>query len=202
MENGLFQLIKVALSSITALFGTVQIAANGIAQSIWSLAALLGVAMGPAFVTVIGQCMGAEDSEAAEYYMQKLMRITVLISVVWNALVFAVTPLIMRLYPLDSAVTQLVVVLVLIHNVFNAVFFPFSGVMPNGMRAAGDVRYAMLVSVFSTVACRLVLSVVLGIWLNLGVIGIAFAMCCDWGARMIFTLLRYKSGKWKRFSVI
>ena len=82
VENGLFQLIKVALSSITALFGTVQIAANGIAQSIWSLAALVGAAMGPAFVTVIGQCMGAEDSEAAEYYMQKLMRVTLLISVV------------------------------------------------------------------------------------------------------------------------
>lgn len=202
VENGLFQLIKVALSSITALFGTVQIAANGIAQSIWSLAALVGAAMGPAFVTVIGQCMGAGDSEAAEYYMQKLMRITLLISVVWNALVFAATPLIMQLYPLDGAVTQLVVVLVLIHNVFNAVFYPFSGVMPNGMRAAGDVRYAMLVSIFSTAACRLVLSVVLGIWLNLGVIGVALAMCCDWGVRMIFTLLRYKSGKWKRFRVI
>lgn len=33
IENGLFQLVKVALSSITALFGTVQIAANGVAQS-------------------------------------------------------------------------------------------------------------------------------------------------------------------------
>lgn len=202
VENGLFQLIKVALSSITALFGTVQIAANGIAQSIWSLAALVGAAMGPAFVTVIGQCMGAEDSEAAEYYMQKLMRVTLLISVVWNVLVFAATPLIMQFYPLDEAVTQLVVVLVLIHNVFNAVFYPFSGVMPNGMRAAGDVRYAMFVSIFSTVACRLVLSVVLGIWMNLGVIGVALAMCCDWGVRMVFTLLRYKSGKWKRFRVI
>src|SRR5699024_2477674 len=30
IENGLFQLTKVALSSITALFGTVQIAANGV----------------------------------------------------------------------------------------------------------------------------------------------------------------------------
>ena len=38
IENGLFQLAKVALSSITAMFGTVQIAANGVAQSIWSLA--------------------------------------------------------------------------------------------------------------------------------------------------------------------
>ena len=36
----------------------------------------------------------------------------------------------------------------------------------------------------------------------IGVIGVALAMCCDWGVRMVFTLLRYKSGKWKRFRVI
>lgn len=46
VENGLFQLVKVALSSITALFGTVQIAANGVAQSFWSVAALMGTAQG------------------------------------------------------------------------------------------------------------------------------------------------------------
>lgn len=36
LEDGVFQLVKVALSSIVALFGTYQIAANGVAQSIWS----------------------------------------------------------------------------------------------------------------------------------------------------------------------
>ena len=40
IENGLFQLSKVALSSIVAMFGTSQIAANGVAQSFWSMAAL------------------------------------------------------------------------------------------------------------------------------------------------------------------
>lgn len=59
VEQGIFQFVKVALSSIVALFGTYQIAANGIAQSIWSLAALVCVTMGPVFITVIGQCMGA-----------------------------------------------------------------------------------------------------------------------------------------------
>lgn len=68
IENGLFQLTKVALSSITALFGTVQIAANGVAQSFWSVAALMGTSLGLAFVTVIGQCMGAGDTEAAVLY--------------------------------------------------------------------------------------------------------------------------------------
>ena len=48
-----------------ALFGTVQIAANGVAQSFWSMAALFCIAFGYAFVTVIGQCMGAGDVEAA-----------------------------------------------------------------------------------------------------------------------------------------
>lgn len=80
LENGVFQLVKVALSSIVALFGTYQIAANGVAQSIWSMAALAGVAMGPAFITVIGQCMGNEDSDAADYYFKKLTRITLLLS--------------------------------------------------------------------------------------------------------------------------
>ena len=34
LENGVHQLVKVALSSMVALFGTYQIAANGVAQSI------------------------------------------------------------------------------------------------------------------------------------------------------------------------
>ena len=50
------------------MFGTYQIAANGVAQSIWSLAALVGSAMGPVFITVIGQCMGAKDVDQAKFY--------------------------------------------------------------------------------------------------------------------------------------
>ena len=45
IENGIFQFVKVALSSVVALFGTYQIAANGMAQSIWSLASIIGLAM-------------------------------------------------------------------------------------------------------------------------------------------------------------
>ena len=84
IENGLFQISKVALSSIVALFGTVQIAANGIAQSFWSMSALFATAMGPAFVTVIGQYMGAGDKEGADYYMIKLLKMTYLGSVIWE----------------------------------------------------------------------------------------------------------------------
>ena len=201
-ENGVFQLVKVALSSLVALFGTYQIAANGVAQSIWSLAALAGVAMGPVFITVIGQCMGTGDVQAAEWYMKKLSKITVLLSTGWNVLVFLLTPLFMELYALEPETKQLVIQLVLIHNVFNALAFPFSGALSNGLRAAGDVTFTMVVSIFSTLAVRLLLSYLFGVTWQMGVIGIALAMACDWVFRAVVFIFRQKSGKWKTFRVI
>lgn len=202
IENGLFQLIKVALSSITALFGTVQIAANGVGQSFWSMAALMGVAMGPAFITIIGQCMGAGDTEAAEYYFHKLLKITYLTSILWNALLLAATPFLLSFFSLSEEAKRLVFILVLIHNVFNAILFPVSGALPNGLRAAGDVKYNMYVSILTAVFGRLVLSVILGVWMNLGVIGIALAMCADWAIKGLFFYRRYRKGIWKNFRVI
>lgn len=202
VENGIFQLVKVALSSIVALFGTYQIAANGVAQSIWSLAALAGVAMGPVFITVVGQCMGNKDTEAAEYYLTKISKITLLLSAAWNLLIFIFTPLFLQFYALEESTKQLVIWLVLIHNVFNAVAFPFSGALSNGLRAAGDVKFTMYVSVLSTIAGRLFLSYLLGIVFHMGVIGIAVAMICDWVIRAVIFIWRQKSGRWKEFQII
>lgn len=202
VENGIFQLVKVALSSIVALFGTYQIAANGVAQSIWSLAALAGVAMGPVFITVIGQCMGNGNTEAAEYYFRKLTKVTLLISTAWNLLIFLLTPVFLRFYSLSPETKQLILWLVLTHNVFNAAAYPFSGALSNGLRAAGDVKFTMYVSVISTIAIRLFLSWLLGIILKMGVIGIALAMVCDWVIRAVLFIWRRKTGKWKNFQVI
>ena len=202
IENGIFQFVKVALSSVAALFGTYQIAANGIAQSIWSMAALAGVTMGPVFITVIGQCMGAGDSSQAEYSFKKLLKITLLLSLIWNAMIFAVTPLLMKAYILADETKRLVILLVLIHNVFNSIAFPFSGPLGNGLRAAGDVKFTMVVSIASTIGGRLIFSLLFGIVFQMGVIGIACAMCLDWLLRAIIFYVRFKAGKWKCFKVI
>lgn len=202
IENGIFQFVKVALSSIVALFGTYQIAANGIAQSIWSLAALIGTTMSPVFITVIGQCMGANDVESATYYFHKLMKWTLVLSIIWNVFVFAITPIFMQFYALSDQTKELVVILVLIHNLFNTVAFPFSGPLSNGLRATGDVKFTMIISIASTVFGRLIFSIIFGIYLNMGVIGIALAMCLDWSIRGIIFYIRFKSKKWTQFKVI
>ena len=202
IESGIFQFVKVALSSVVALFGTYQIAANGVAQSIWSLAALVGVAMGPAFITVIGQCMGAGDTPAAEHYFKKLIKITILFSLIWNMAIISVTPIIMRFFVLSDETKQLVIILVLIHNIFNSIAFPFADPLGRGLRTTGDITFTMGISIASTVGGRLLFSLIFGIVLNLGVIGIALAMCLDWVIRAIIFWLRFKSAKWKTYKVI
>lgn len=150
IENGVHQLVKVALSSMVALFGTYQIAANGVAQNIWSLAAIMGLAMSPVYTTVIGQCMGARDIEAANFYFKKLNKITFVLSILWNGLIFAITPFIVQYSAISAEAKTLVVWLVLINNIFNGIAYPFAGSLGNGLRAAGDVKFTMVVSITLT----------------------------------------------------
>lgn len=202
IENGIFQFVKVALSSVVALFGTYQIAANGIAQSIWSLAALMGVALGPVYITVIGQCMGKGDTAQAKYYFKKLNRLSLVLSLIWNVLIFFITPVWMKFYRVSEETIQMVIYLVAIHNFFNAFIYPFSGPLSNGLRAAGDVKFTMVVSIASTVLGRFIFSLLFAIYFNLGVIGIALAMCLDWSVRAVIFYLRYRSDKWMKYKVI
>ena len=202
VENGAHQLVKVALSSMVALFGTYQIAANGVAQSIWSLASIMGLAMAPVYTTVIGQCMGARDIDSANYYFKKLDRITLALSILWNAFVFAITPLIVRYSAISAKTKSLVIILVLINNIFNAFAYPFAGSLGNGLRAAGDVKFTMIVSITLTIAARLFFSAVFGLWLGWGVIGVAFGMSIDLVFRGAIFIWRYQSQAWTKFQVI
>lgn len=202
VENGVHQLVKVALSSMVALFGTYQIAANGVAQSIWSLASIMGLAMAPVYTTVIGQCMGARDIDAANFYFKKLNRITLVLSVLWNALIFAITPLIVRYSVISPEAKELVIWLVLINNIFNGLAYPFAGSLGNGLRAAGDVKFTMIVSITLTIAAWLFFSALFGLWLGWGVIGVAIGMSIDLVFRGAIFLWRLKSQKWTQFRLI
>lgn len=202
VESGIFQFVKVALSSVVALFGTYQIAANGIAQSLWSMSALVCVTMGPVFITVIGQCMGAGKIQEAEYFFKKLLKITVCFAVLWNLLIVIITPAIMQIYQISEETRRLTILLVLIHNVFNSFAYPFADPLGKGLRAAGDIKFTTVISIFTTVAIRLLFSALFSLVFQSGVLGITWAMCLDWTVRAIIFCMRFRTGKWKSYQII
>ena len=61
LENGLFQLGRVLVVGIIASFGTVQIAANAVANNIDSMGCIPGQAISLAMITVVGQCVWVQE---------------------------------------------------------------------------------------------------------------------------------------------
>ena len=65
IENSIFQLGRVLVVGIIAMFGTTQIAANAIANNLDGMGVLPGQAMNLAMITVVGRCVGAGDFDQA-----------------------------------------------------------------------------------------------------------------------------------------
>lgn len=202
VENAIFNMVKVALSSVVAGFGTVQTTAHGVAQTIWGISNVSSQAMGPVFVTVIGQYMGAGETGKAEHAFWKLLKLTTLISILWNAVMIFSTPFLMNYYQISAQAKQYVILIVAIHDVFNAFFMPFSGPLGNGLRAAGDVRFTMIWAIVASVGGRLALTYILACGFGMGVIGVTIAMVSDWVIRGIIYTVRLKGGIWKTKKVI
>ncbi|MCM1088914.1 MAG: hypothetical protein NC419_12210, partial [Muribaculaceae bacterium] len=63
-------------------------------------------------------------------------------------------------------------------------------------------KFTMIIAIGSTAGVRFILSYLFGVVFQMGVIGIAVAMCLDWLLRAVVYFWRLKSGKWKEFQVI
>lgn len=202
IENGIFQLGRVLLISIIALFGTTQIAANGVTNSLAGMAVSFPTAMNLAIVTVVGQCVGAGDYSQATYYTKKLVKIAYIGTVCINLAIIGLLPWILNLYTLSAETRQLAYTLVVIHNCFAILLWPISFTLSFALRAAGDVRFPMIVSITSMFAFRISFAYILGVVFHMGVIGVWIAMGIDWMFRSIVYIARFRSGKWKNFQVI
>lgn len=158
--------------------------------------------MAPVYATVIGQCMGARNIDATNRYFKKLNKITLVLSVLWNTLIFAITLLIVCYSAISPEAKELVNWLVLINNIFNGLAYPFAGSLGSGLRAAGDVKFTMIVSISLTIGARLLFSALFGLWLGWGVIGVAVGMSIDLVFRGAIFIWRYKSQRWTQFQLI
>ena len=202
IENGLFTLGRVLVTSIVALFGTSQIAANSVAGSIDQIAVVVVNAINLGIVVVVGQCIGANDYEQAKYYIKKLTKISYIVTGIIGSAVILLLPWILNLYSLSSEARNLTFILVIMHNIMATALHPTAFVLPNGLRAAGDVKFSMVVGIVSMILFRLGAAVLFGIIFNLGIIGVWIAMGSDWLCRSVCFVIRFIKGKWRQFKVI
>lgn len=202
IENGLFELGRIVVVSMISTFGTVQIAANAVANNLDAIGVLAGAAMNLAILTVVGRCVGAHDNELVRYYTRKLLVIEYAMLAAVNIVLLAALSLILNLYTLSDASRELATKLIFIHNGFAMILWPLALSLPNALRAANDVRFTMISSILSMVGFRVALSYVVGVRMGYGALGVWFAMLVDWLFRAVIYVWRFRQGKWQSMARI
>lgn len=199
LENSMFQLGRILVVSIIAGFGTVQVAANAVANNLDAFGCIPGQAVNLAILTVVGQCVGAGDYVQAKFYTKKLIKFTYLVTIGLISLILLFLPLILKLYQASAEALELATILIFIHNGCAMLLWPVAFTLPNAIRAANDVKFTMIISIFSMWTFRILFSLILGKWLGMGAIGVWIAMVMDWIFRAALFLWRYLSGKWQKY---
>ena len=202
IENGMFQIGKLLVSSLTATFGTAAIAANAVANSIAGFANIPGIAIGLAMVTVIGRCIGAGEKEQAKRYSRKLLGLAYGGMCLTDiTLLILVRPLV-GCFSLSGEAFAITVQLLQTFSICAMLIWPLSFALPNVLRAAGDAKYTMEVSVFSMWVFRVASSYFFAGTLKMGVLGVWIGMYVDWVFRSLLFVIRYKRGKWLNKRVV
>ncbi len=196
VENGMFQFGKLAIQSTVSTMGTVAIAAQAMTNILESLNGVFGVGVGIGLMTVVGQCIGAGRKEEAKYYIVKLTGIAWVGILVSCLLVFAITKPVTWLAGMEAGAAAMCFEMVLAITIVKPLVWTGSFVISYGLRAAGDVRFSMIVSTITMWCCRVALCIFLVRVYNFGPMAVWIGMFADWGVRSVIFVLRFLSGKW------
>ena len=202
VENSMFQFGKLLVASIVSTFGTAAIAANAVANNIVSLQVIPSAAIGTAMMTVVGTCRGAGKIDEVKKYTKKLMVYSYIAIEVMIVFTLVIGKPVISFYELTAETAELAWIMFFVHSVTAVIAWPLSFTLPNALRAVGDVKFTMVISMVFVFVFRVGFSWLLAIVLNWGVVAIWIAMAIDWVARALFFTVRFFRGKWRKIEVI
>ena len=196
IENGMFQFGKLAIQSTVSTMGTVAISAQAMTDIFELVNGIFSNSVGIGLMTVVGQCIGAHRTEEAKYYIVKLMRIAWIGVLVSCLVVLAMTKPVTWLAGMEPEAAKLCFEMVLAMTIVKPLVWVGAFGLPYGFRAAGDVKFSMIVSVCSMWSLRVGLCVLLVRRFGFGLMGVWIGIFVDWIVRAVIFSGRFVSGKW------
>lgn len=202
IENGMFQLGKLAIQSTVSTLGTTAIAAQAMANVLEALNSHAQVGIGLGMMTIVGQCMGAGRKDEAARYIKRLTGYSYAATAIACGLTALIVKPVTILGGMEAAAAALCIHMTLIICVVKPLVWPMAFTAAYGMRAAGDVRFSMIMSACVMWLCRVVIATILMRFCGFGPMGVWIGMFCDWTVRASIYLIRFRSGRWAMKQVI
>lgn len=202
VENSMFQFGKLAIQSTVSTMGTTAIAAQAMTNIFENVNGIFGIGVGIGLMTVVGQCIGADRREEAKYYIVKLTGVAWVGILASCLFVLAITKPVTWLAGMESESAAMCFEMVKAITVVKPLVWVGSFVIAYGLRAAGDVRFSMIVSTLTMWLCRVALCIFLVRVYHLGPMAVWIGMFADWTIRAVIFVSRFLSGKWLKNKII
>ena len=202
IENAMFQFGKLAIQSTVSTLGTIAIAAQAMTNILENLNGIAAIGIGIGMMTVVGQCLGAGRQDEAIYYIKKLSVIAEAVIIGCCALVYILTRPVTMLGGMEPESAKMCFYMIGWITVVKPIVWTLAFVPAYGMRAAGDVRFSMILSCISMWLFRVTLCIYLCRVHGFGPIAVWIGMFTDWTVRGIVFTIRFKSRRWLAHEVV
>lgn len=181
---------------LAANLGTNAMAAHQVGLNVMHLTFAFGEGLQVASVALIGESLGRKEKELAKKYGRICQGIGLGISVILSAILIFAGGIVYRLYfPGEPEIIEIGVLLMRIMSII--VLCQISQyIFMGSLRGAGDVRFTAMACTISVAFIRPLISYLAAYPLGWGIVGIWMGVFADQLARLVFTALRFRTGKW------
>ncbi|WP_025026725.1 MATE family efflux transporter [Caldalkalibacillus mannanilyticus] len=183
------------------MMGTEDITTRIYAQNVTMLIILFGMSIAQGTQILIGQRIGAKETEEAYRMGFKSLRLSIYLSITSAVIVYIFAEQLLGIFTENATIIAVGTTLLLL----NIILEPgrcLNMVLISSLRAAGDVRFPVYMGILSMWGISVTLSYVLGIYFGLGLVGIWIAFIADEWFRGLFMLWRWRSKVWENMSFV
>lgn len=195
-ENFAYSLSQVVIMSFINLFGTTTITVKVYVSMIAMVTHIFTSAIAQATQVLVGNMLGAKDTESANKRVWKTVRLSMLTSFIASSFILIFSNQLLGMFSSDPEVLRLGR-LVLMVDLFLEQGRALNICFVRCLQAAGDIKFPVMMGVISTWVIAVGFAYIFGVYFGLGLIGIWIAMAMDELFRGTCFIFRWRKGGWK-----
>ncbi|WP_394156993.1 MATE family efflux transporter [Bacillus altitudinis] len=189
---------QMIITLFITFMGTQALAAKVYTQNLMMFIMLFGAAISQGTQILIGRLIGAKEFDAAYRRCMKSLYWAIAISLLSSTALSLSSTHLLTFFTSNSEIIQ-IASLLLILTIILEPGRSFNMVIINSLRAAGDAKFPVYMAMLSMWGIGLPIAYLLGIQLEMGLIGVWISFIVDEWVRGIFMYRRWRSRVWTEY---
>ncbi|MFI8722196.1 MATE family efflux transporter [Bacillus altitudinis] len=189
---------QMIITLFITFMGTQALAAKVYTQNLMMFIMLFGAAISQGTQILIGRLIGAKEFDAAYRRCMKSLYWAIAISLLSSTALSLSSTHLLTFFTSNSEIIQIASVLLILTIILEP-GRSFNMVIINSLRAAGDAKFPVYMAMISMWGIGLPIAYLLGIQLEMGLIGVWISFIVDEWVRGIFMYRRWRSRVWTEY---